>query len=339
MIRAVVMALLFALPAYAQVELDVAAVPGLNEAGRHAYADFLLTDLPRAFAIGSNGAYGYYGSDGYRVGNGDIEVARAGALQACSAKGATDCTPYAENLDIVWGGRARVPNLVPDAFTSTWNYEIIPDNRFFWHGPSAAVGVFVWGHGTGGGDLRGKQPPPYARALNDVGFDIVRFDRQPDADANRDRVAGWLADTLEDLRHRGYRRIVVGGQSRGGWNSLQMLTHVGLADAVIAVSPAAQGIGNGTRAQYDDLRQLFEDVPPQRTRLAFVQFTADPYATSFTRRIALVEGLRPRLGNLLVIDQPEGLSGHYGGNTARFASGYAECLRHFVMDITPPKAC
>ena len=91
MVRIILLAMLFASPAYAQVELDVAAVPGLNEAGRQAYADFLLTDIPRAFAIGANGAYGYQGSDGYRVGNGEIELARANALQNCAAKAATDC--------------------------------------------------------------------------------------------------------------------------------------------------------------------------------------------------------------------------------------------------------
>ena len=120
-----------------------------------------------------------------------------------------------------------------------------------------------------------------------------------------------------------------------------MLTHAGLADAVIAVSPAAHGRGHSTNlsAQYDDLRQLVDDVPSQTARLAFVQFAADPYAGTLPGRAALIEGLRPKLGGLLVIDQPPGFTGHYGGNTTRFARGYAECLRHFVLDRTPSNAC
>ncbi len=342
MIRIVLLAMLFALPAYAQAELDGAAVPGLDAAGRQAYADFLLTDIPRAFAIGSNGAFGWQGSDGYRLGAGDIEAARASATRACAAQGASDCAIYAQDLDVVWRGRAPTPNVVPGAFTSTWNYQIVPDERFFWHGPAGAVGVFVWGHGTGGGDLRGKQPPPYARALNDAGLDIVRFDRDPNAEArDRNRAAAWLADALTDMRKRGYRRIVVGGQSRGGWNSLQMLIHPGLADAVIAVSPSAHSErgSSSLSAQYDDLRQLLDPVPQQSTRLAFIQFVADPYAAAPDGRAALVERLRPRLGGLLMIDRPAGLVGHYGGNTALFAQRYAECLRHFVLDALPPGAC
>ena len=157
---------------------------------------FLLTDVPRAFAIGSNGAQGYQGSNGYGIGNGNIDATRAKALQNCAAKGATDCAIYAENLDVVWRGRASTPNLVPAALVSTENYEIVPDNRFFWHGPAAAAGVYLWGHGSGGTtgrnaassswtDMHGRQPPPYARALNDVGFDILRFDREHLADTRR----------------------------------------------------------------------------------------------------------------------------------------------------------
>lgn len=81
-------------------------------------------------------------------------------------------------------------------------------------------------------DARGLQPQPHVRAFNNAGFDVVRFDRDPNADA-RDRAAGWLEEALLDLRRRGYRRVIVGGQSRGGWNSLQMLAHAGLADAVV----------------------------------------------------------------------------------------------------------
>ncbi len=189
-------------------------------------------------------------------------------------------------------------------------------------------------------DARGLQPQPHVRAFNNAGFDVVRFDRDPNADA-RDRAAGWLEEALLDLRRRGYRRIVVGGQSRGGWNSLQMLAHAGLADAVVAISPAAHGSGGSTdlTAQYDDLRRLVDAVPQASTRLAFVQFKADPYAGDLSGRKALIERLRPRLGGLLVLDQPEGFSGHFGGNATLFATRYVACLLRFVAEPTPPSGC
>jgi len=320
----------------AQPVLDVRAVPRLEEGGRTAYAGFLITNLPRAFAIGSPSAFGWNG------GTGTPEQVREKALAGCAARGAQDCALYAVDLDVVWQGRAPQHAAAPPALVKTWNYTIEPDQRYFWHGPAQAAGVYVWAHGYNSmDDPRGRQPQPHVRAFNNAGFDVVRFDRDPVADGNRTRAAGWLADTLTDLRQRGYKRIVVGGQSRGAWNSLQMLQTAGLADAVIAVSAAAHGSGGSTNlsAQYDDLRQIVSDTPSAPTRLAFVQFEADPFAGDLDRRRALIERLRPRLGGVLIIDRPDGLRGHFGGQTVLFADKYAACLVHFVMDKTPADHC
>ncbi len=65
-----------------------------------------------------------------------------------------------------------------------------------------------------------------------------------------------------------------------------MLDTAGLADVVIAASPAAHGSGASTNlsAQDDDLRQLVADAAPSRTRVAFVQFTADPFMSDADTR-------------------------------------------------------
>lgn len=331
------------LPGFARAQqiLDAASVPYLTAAGRTSYASFLAINLPCAFAVASGGQFGWQG------GNGTLEDARAKALASCAAKGGSDCAVYAENLDVVWHG--RTPQVAPPLgpFASTWNYSVEPDARYFWRGPAAAAGVYVWGHGLGTmngagalADARGSQPQGHVRAFNNAGFDVVRFDRHPNSD-NRDRAANWLEDSLTDLRRRGYKMVVVGGQSRGGWNALQMLTHAGLADAVIAVSPAAHGSGGSTNlsAQYDDLRQLVGSVPASPARLAFIQFQGDPFAGDLAGRRALIERLRGRLGGLLVLDQPEGFTGHFGGSTALFASRYGQCLWRFAIAAQPATAC
>lgn len=327
--------------ARAQPMLDAAAVPNLAAVGRAEYARFLAVNLPRAFAVASGGQFGWHG------GSGAPEQARAKALESCAAKGGADCAIYAENLNVVWHGRPPQTTAPPGPLVSTWNYGIVPNDRYFWRGPAAAAGVYVWAHGFGAlngngalADARGNQPQGHVRAFNNAGFDVVRFDRHPNSDS-RDRAAGWLEDSLKDLRQRGYKMIVVGGQSRGGWNSLQMLTHAGLADAVVAISPAAHGSGGSTNltAQYDDLRQLVGEVPASSTRLAFVQFQGDPYAGDLAGRHALIERLRSRLGGLLILDQPEGFAGHFGGGTAAFASRYGQCLLRFATSARPDTAC
>jgi hypothetical protein len=80
--------------------LDTDAVPYLKAQGRHSYADFLLMNLPRAVAVASNGAYGWYG------GGSSIEDVRDKALKSCADKGGAGCAIYAEDLQVVWQGRA-----------------------------------------------------------------------------------------------------------------------------------------------------------------------------------------------------------------------------------------
>ncbi len=327
--------LLLSAAAQGQPLLDPAAVPGLNAAGQALYADFLLSNTPRVAAIGSNGRIGWYS------GGQSLEAARSRAVALCTEHGGTDCRPYAENLAIVWPGRTWQPPAPPEPFVDTINYGFVPDERFLWHGPSVARGVVVWSHGSNSAvDSRGLQPPPFLRLFNNSGFDIVRFDRAPLVD-NPVRAAGWLRDGLAMMRHAGYRLIVAGGESRGGWTSLQILDTAGLADVVIATSPAAHGSGASPNltAQDDDLRAMVAEAQPARTRVAVAQFTADPFMSDGDTRVRLMERLRPKMGALLLIDRPTGLSGHFGAAGEAFSRRFATCLLHFATDPTPPGSC
>lgn len=322
--------------------LDVRAVPYLDNAGRVAYARWLLSNLPRAFAVAPGGAYGVsVGSDRDADPARDAP-AREAALQDCRAKAVPGCAVYAEGLNITWPSReARAP-APPGPLLRTWSYALVPDARYIWHGPQAARGVMVWAHGNNGPEVdgRGAQPYQLIRPLNNAGYDVVRFDRQPMAD-DRDVAAGWMRDSLRELRRLGYRSVVVGGESRGAWNGLQMLDTPGLADAVVAISAAAHGTGGSTglSAQYDDLRAILAAALASRTRVAFVQFQADPYIGSADRRIELLRRAAPRLGALLLIDRPAGLSGHTAGATSDFADRYGGCLARFIMDQAPSSSC
>ncbi len=315
--------------------LDLGSVPYLDDAGREHYADFLLMNLPRAFAVAPDGTFGWF------RGSGGMEATRAGALKSCADKGGVGCAVYAEDLRVVWPGRAAgdlAP--VPGALIQTGDYALVPDPRYFWHGPLAARGVYVWGHGKASGatDLRGLQPQAHVRAFNNAGFDIVRFDREPSNDYTGS-AEGWLRDGLRILRRQGWRKLVVGGQSRGAWNSLEMLSEPGLADAVIAISPANFGGDTGSD-NAADLYRITHSAAAPAARVAVVQFTGDIYVTDLDRRAGqLRDGLQPRVGGFLLIDQPPGISGHGGGNNPAFALHYANCLLHFVIDPSPPTPC
>lgn len=321
--------------------LDLAALPAMDAPGRSIYEHrFLLGNLPRAWAISANGKYGGH------WGGGTPESARVAALKSCADKGGTDCQIYVEDLRVVWPGRAAPPPPAPPGpLIAESGYGFVPDARFFWYGPEKAAGVLVWAHGYGGplADYRGWQPPPFTRAFNNAGYDIVRFERDPTGDIARERVAGWMHAGLSALRQRGWHRVIVAGQSRGAFNAMEMLTSpVPPADVVIALSPAAHGTDPGSRAMFQqaDNWTLVHNAAAPRMRLAWAQFVEDPYAADEDRRAALLrEDLTPRIGALLLIDRPEGLKGHGAGQSVGFAERFGACLLRFATATPPPAGC
>lgn len=345
MLRAILLLalLLLALPPGARAQpappiLDAAQVPGLDAGGQQNYLRFTRQNHPRAFALGTGGKWGS------AWGQANMEAVQAAALQNCARGGGTDCALYALNNEIVWPGRAWAPAAPPGRIAGGMAFEVVPDARFLWWGVRDAAGVYVWGHGRAAGfDSRGQQPPPQLRWFNNARFDVMRFDRHPNSD-DPDRAAGWLREALIALRGAGYRLVVVGGQSRGAWNALMMLAEPGLADAVVAMSPARHGdqpIGNANYPRAtEDFRDLITKMADRRARVVIGGFQGDPFVPDADARSALVrELLVPRALRVLWLDRPEGFQGHGAGGTWRFADAYGSCIFRFVTTAAPPARC
>jgi predicted alpha/beta-hydrolase family hydrolase len=324
LVRALVIAAALGLGWSAQAQPILEAPPSLSGAGRASYANFLLMNVPRAIAISPTGAYGWDASAA------SLGGARAKALRLCAEQGGKSCTIYAEDLQVV-----RSPAALPTVsgpLIATSRFAFMPDARFFWRGPQSAAGVVVWGHGYSGADERDLQPPPVVRAFNNAGFDVVRFERDPSADYP-EWARSWLRDGLAELRRRGYRSIVAGGQSRGANDALFALSRNGLADGIIALSPGSYGVAFS--AEFS--RSIHEAASPT-TRVVFVQFEHDEYAGSdLADRAALVQDMRPHVGGLLVIDRPAGFDGHLSGTTGRFAIEFGPCIYRFI--VGQPASC
>ena len=309
-----------------------------GDAAQAQYRRFLLVNLPRAFALSSDGKVGWRG------GGGTPESVRESALASCTSRGGTDCALYADGLGVVMAGREVPPPPPPPAgpLLAGDGYAFIPDPRFIWWGPQRAHGLYVFGHGRSGVEQRGIQPQPHVRAFNNAGFDVVRFDREPAADVYKDRVAGWLRVGLRDLRARGWRLIVAGGQSRGAWNALQTLDTAGAADVVIAIAAASHGTNHSHQmlAGKAELYTMFRAAAAPQARVAIVQFKGDDFEREPEKRFALArEHLAPRVGALLLIDQPPEITGHGGGASHRFAVDFGACLLRFATDPVPPRSC
>jgi pimeloyl-ACP methyl ester carboxylesterase len=167
-------------------------------------------------------------------------------------------------------------------------------------GPGAARGVVVWGHGYGGPrqDHRGAPLPGFLTALNEAGYDILRFDRHPGDDPIITTLPR-LQRALPLLREAGYREVVLAGQSRGAWQALlAAAARPELVDAVIAAAPAAHGEMTAENASpegaIEDFQRLLAGVEATRQRVLLLLFEEDAFDPDPARRARLVEELAAR---------------------------------------------
>jgi pimeloyl-ACP methyl ester carboxylesterase len=207
--------------------------------------------------------------------------------------------------------------------------EFIRAPEFPYAGPAAARGALVWIHGTYGRDQMGPPPPPDFVGREAVtGMDVWCFNRDR-ADDPLDRGAKTLAREVQGLRDRGYRRVIVAGHSRGAWIALTILAHPGLADAVVAFSPAAHGRKEDHKAQaMADWAGLWGAAVNNGTHVVLAQMMDDPWDPDPPRRLAIA---RERFGaNLLSIFQPAEPKGHAGVYEPAFDEQFGARIASFL---------
>jgi len=267
------------------------------------------------------------------------DAAREAAMAACGraaqALGAT-CRIFA--VDGAAEGRAAI---------APASHRIGPlraSPLHFQHGPASARGVVVWSHGraaTIGGtrpDSRRSSTHGWVSLLNDAGWDVYRFDRDPDDDEVETSTA-QLIEALPLLRQAGYQRIVLAGQSRGGWHSLLAAGRApGLIHAVIAVAPAMHGSdGRYQNGALDDWRRLIGALPMGGPRLAAVLFRDDAFDPLPSARIERWEArMQQRQTPSLILSPANGPADHNAAAQPGFTQAWGLCLLRFVHDPAPP---
>src|SRR5260221_12201901 len=87
-------------------------------------------------------------------------------------------------------------------------------------GPERAKGAVIWNHGKP--PLRGADGdmlPFYLDHLRDAGWDVFRLEREWSSD-NIEESSAALRDKVAEVDRRGYRKVVLAGQSYGAWIAL-----------------------------------------------------------------------------------------------------------------------
>lgn len=302
---------------------------GLSATCRDLYDTYLLGAPNRAFARSSDGHCGY--ATGHR----SVEDARQAAIAQCGrlARSACDLVASAE--------RAVAPHGLLTAIQP-----LTLDPLFRLHGPAQATGAIIWSHGraaTSDGrraDRRGAPTATIMRALGNAGWDVYRADRAPANDTN---TWGAAAVTLgvERLRALGYSKIIVAGQSAGGWIALTAMDRIDGLYGVVAFAPATHGNRTVRTTQRASALREFDNLLAHRqsgqTRVVVALFENDEYDPDPAERahIALKRAETPGMP-LLLIDRPNGISGHTAGTELPLARRYAACLRDFMARSSVP---
>ena len=224
-----------------------------------------------------------------------------------------------------------------------------PGNRFYWverafcdlemSGPERAHGIIIWNHGISGTSPSWRAPaPPAFRLLQARGWDVIMLKRHHLAET---MPGGPLARSVERTlqeaaaqRTLGYRKVVLAGQSFGGYVTLEAIDTSPDIFAAIALAPGVRSTSADGRFDATIVEQILQRARVGRLALLF------PKDDALFRNAARGERAQPILGRreipYLMVDETSEITGHGGGATGRFALRYGLCLAEFLAAPTLP---
>ena len=215
-----------------------------------------------------------------------------------------------------------------------------PGNRYFWlehgycdlphHRPDRAHGVVIWNHGIAGTLVQYSAPPALAmRLLQTRGWDVIALKRNNlgETGDSYQRAERRVLEEIAAQRARGYRKVVVAGQSFGGRVALEIGRASDDVFAALAFAPGMEVDVGNRRDQGPTDRRIRE---ARVERLVVVYPGNDTLFGSMDRgrtsRLILAWRTRP----WLLFDESAGLQGHGGGSGGNFVFRYGLCLARFL---------
>ncbi len=238
-----------------------------------------------------------------------------------------------------------------------------PDGRAYWaeygfcdvpvKGPREAKGLVLWSHGLAADrEQFNNPPPPVVRAMQLAGWDVIRINRnnlyEKSWESSGPKHRDDALDRLRDAKMRGYRFVVLAGQSYGGTISLEASARSAEVDGVLAFSPghgsdANQG-AQGGRERYRTLTAMLLKTMSAQKAGRVVVLTAGgdllqpdrvPGSGFGTQlRAALNATGRP----YVVFDENSPIRGHGAGTTNQFAAWFSGCMLRFLDPTQPVSA-
>jgi pimeloyl-ACP methyl ester carboxylesterase len=204
-------------------------------------------------------------------------------------------------------------------------------------GPERAEAVLLYFHGRATWDVT-KYPimSIFIEMAKVAGWDILRVNRHPkvDVEGHDDVILRLVADRIADLRRDGYKKVIVGGGSGGGWLALLASTLPGV-DAAIGLAP---GTAHGRSALLRTGENLGRKLAGAKAkRIAVFFFEGDFLEDLEIRRSFMIRpGLEKSGATFTIVDHPPDLHGHNAMATGRLVRRYRDCLLKLVRDADLP---
>jgi hypothetical protein len=203
-------------------------------------------------------------------------------------------------------------------------------------GPIKARGAIIFNHGRGISADRGHYalsdvskiatPPMILKNLAEKNnWDLFMLRRPIMLDRpyeNRINIVAFA----EKLKKQGYQKIILAGQSAGGWGAVEASLYSDI-HALIALAPATYG-SNNSDMNAKVLYEYLEDMP-KHTRVVLGLFEGDEWNQDDRGQKSL-KILNDRNVPSIVLDRPKYIYGHGGGFSAAFDYLYRDCLADFV---------
>jgi acetyl esterase/lipase len=310
--------LLLSFAAAAQEERDPALQSSLGEQCKARYETYLLSPYPRAFAVSAD-----KGRCGYSAGGTSADKVNETALRGCG-----------NNCQII----TKSPELKPDEeLTPAEMRPAMRDPTSRHRGPQESVGAVIWSPGsTPNTSPSRNSTAAFVRTFNEAKWDVWRVDRTGPGQNTLKGAMDVLNQAVDRVKAAGYRKIVLAGQSAGGFISLILGARRNDIDAAIATAPAVRG--DLTDKKPEELQRVLREFDAifsvrinPNTRMAVALFDKDQFEPSANQRVTILQRRARSQGwPILLIDQPEGLAGHDVGRGVPFALRYRDCLLRFV---------
>jgi len=178
--------------------------------------------------------------------------------------------------------------------------------------------------------------PPVLRLLQGRGWDVFMLKRHHAAEQNN-TLSRTVQRTLQEaatLKKSGYRKVVLAGQSFGGYVTLEAVDTSPDIDAAIAFAPGVRDMGATGRLDASITDRILQRAKVGRLALVFPK--NDAVFGYLVRGESAEAILSRRTLPYLLLDETSGISGHGGATTGRFALRYGLCLTDFLAASSLP---